>query len=177
MDLIKTFKNKKVLVTGHTGFKGFWLSLWLKKLGSQVYGISLNKHNNVSKNILRHYETLNNYYFDISSTKRTKNLITRIKPDYVFHLAAQAIVVNSFKDPRNTWLTNVIGTQSVLESVNLLKNKCNCVFITSDKCYENLEWIWGYKEDDRLGGSDPYSSSKAACELLIKSYYKSFKKR
>ena len=130
MDLIKTFKNKKVLVTGHTGFKGFWLSLWLKKLGSQVYGISLNKHNNVSKNILRHYETLNNYYFDISSIKRTKNLITRIKPDYVFHLAAQAIVVNSFKDPRNTWLTNVIGTQSVLESVNLLKNKCNCVFIT-----------------------------------------------
>ena len=177
MDLIKTFKNKKVLVTGHTGFKGFWLSLWLKKLGSQVYGISLNKHNNVSKNILRHYETLNNYYFDISSIKRTKNLITRIKPDYVFHLAAQAIVVNSFKDPHNTWLTNVIGTQSVLESVNLLKNKCNCVFITSDKCYENLEWIWGYKEDDRLGGSDPYSSSKAACELLIKSYYKSFFKK
>lgn len=174
MELFKNFKNKKVLVTGHTGFKGFWLSLWLKKLGSDVYGLSLNNHNNSSKNILKHYESINNYYFDIANIKKTKDLIRKIKPDYVFHLAAQALVVNSFKDPINTWLTNVFGTQSVLESANVLKKNCVCVFITSDKCYENLEWIWGYKEDDRLGGSDPYSSSKAACELLIKSYYKSF---
>ncbi len=174
MNLSKNFYNKKVLITGHTGFKGFWLSLWLKKLGANIYGISLNQHNNKLNEINNFYKDLNNYYFNISSLNKTKEIISKIKPDFVFHLAAQPIVAESYKNPFDTWMTNVIGTQSLLESLKNLKKKSICVFITSDKCYENNEWIWGYKEDDRLGGADPYSSSKASCELLIKSYYKSF---
>ncbi len=175
MNYTKIYKNKKILVTGHTGFKGFWLILWLKKMGAEIYGISLNKHNNKSKKIIYFYnKNIKNFYFDITSFKKTSEVILKIKPDFIFHLAAQAIVSDSYKKPKQTWLTNVIGTQAVLESLRVLNSKCICIFITSDKCYENNELIRGYKESDRLGGSDPYSSSKASCELLIKSYYESF---
>ena len=176
MQFNNLFKNKKVLITGHTGFKGSWLSLWLSTLGAKVYGISNNIPTNPSHFKLLEINFTEDFRFDISNTNKTLDSISNIKPDYIFHLAAQPLVSESFKDPIYTFKTNTIGTANILESVRQLKNKCIVVMITSDKSYDNLEIKRGYHEDDKLGGSDPYSGSKGAAELVINSYIKSFYK-
>jgi len=171
----KVFRNKKVIVTGHTGFKGSWLSLWLKILGANVVGVSLKDPSNPShfkaiklKNIIK------NQRLDIRNLKKLKNIFKKHNPDFVFHLAAQALVKKSYSDPIYTWTTNTIGTINVLESLKNLKKKCVAIIITSDKSYKNLEIKRGYKENDLLGGKDPYSASKASAELAIQSYINSF---
>ena len=169
------FKNKKVLITGHTGFKGSWLAKWLTILGSKVAGISLEPNSKPS-----HYELLDlkskieSLILDIRDYENLKFKLHQIKPEFIFHLAAQPIVKHSYENPLNTFSTNVIGTINLLEALRTYDSECVVVLITSDKCYENVEWIWGYKETDRLGGSDPYSASKAAAEISIKSYIDSF---
>lgn len=169
------YKGKTVLVTGHTGFKGSWLCLWLKKLGAKVVGIGLDP---ISDNSFYEVNNINSLLFDkrfdIRNLEKFKSLIDDNEPDFVFHLAAQSLVRKSYINPIETWSTNLIGTLNVLESLRSLKKKCTCVLITSDKCYLNNEWIWGYRETDRLGGSDPYSASKASAELAIKCYVDSY---
>jgi CDP-glucose 4,6-dehydratase len=170
-----TFKDKRVVVTGHTGFKGSWLVAWLKILGANVTGISNNIPTNPS-----HYEAANIYdgiddkRIDICDLESLKMIITNFQPEYVFHLAAQPLVRESYENPIQTYRSNVIGTLNMLEALRELKSKCAAVFITSDKCYDNVEWEWGYRENDTLGGPDPYSASKGAAEIIIKSHIKSF---
>jgi CDP-glucose 4,6-dehydratase len=139
------YKNKKVLVTGNTGFKGSWLSVWLIELGAHVYGISngiptkpdsLYEGIDLSKRIT-YIEA------DIRDGDKMKSTISEIKPDFVFHLAAQPIVIRSYNDPVETMTTNIIGTVNILEALRFLDNNCTAVFITSDKCYDNVEWLWG----------------------------------
>ncbi len=169
------FENKNVLITGHTGFKGSWLASWLNLLGAKVSGISLEPSSFPS-----HYELLSlrtkieSLILDIRDYKVLSSKLKKIKPDYIFHLAAQPIVKYSYQNPLETFNTNVMGTINLLESLKSFKHECTVILITSDKCYENVEWIWGYKETDKLGGSDPYSASKAAAEISIKSYIDSF---
>ena len=171
----KLLKNKKILVTGHTGFKGSWLSLWLYLIGAKVYGISREVTSKPS-----HYETINlknkmkEYFFDLSDFKKTKKIINRIKPDFIFHLAAQAIVKKSYENPILTWRSNLLSTLNILDSLKNFDKKCSVIIITSDKVYKNTEIERGYKENDLIGGDDPYSASKGATELLLNSYLKSF---
>lgn len=175
MNLKKTFQNKTVIVTGHTGFKGSWLSLWLKMLGAKVIGISINVPSGNS-----HFKSINlqkkikHIKMDIRNLKILKRNFKKYQPDFIFHLAAQSLVKTSYSDPIYTWTTNTIGTLNVLESLRELKKKCIAVIITSDKSYKNLEIRRGYKEDDILGGSDPYSASKGSAELAIQSHISSF---
>ena len=169
------FNGKRVLITGHSGFKGSWLTLWLLQLGAKVFGYSNNLVSNPSHYDLLQIEGLiQNQISDIRDLNSLKNYINDIQPDIVFHLAAQSIVSKSYNNPLETITTNVCGTANVLESLRTLNNNCVAIIITSDKCYQNVEWIWGYREIDRLGGNDLYSSSKASAELIINSYIKSF---
>ncbi|MGE3609176.1 MAG: CDP-glucose 4,6-dehydratase [Bacteriovoracaceae bacterium] len=169
------YKGKKVLITGHTGFKGTWLTTWLLDLGAEVFGISkdIPTHPSMFETLslegkIHHYtENLLNLDFVVSKVKE-------IKPDFVFHLAAQAIVSESKRNPVETFQTNVIGTTNVLEALRLSMHPCVAIIITSDKCYDNVEWVWGYKETDALGGKDIYSGSKGAAELVAKSYFHTF---
>jgi CDP-glucose 4,6-dehydratase len=167
------FKNKNVLITGHTGFKGSWLSSWLKLCGANVYGISdkIYEPPCMFKAINIDVESS---YINVQDFKSTSNYINNLQPDFIFHLAAQALVKDSYSDPRTTWLTNTIGTVNILESLKLINKKCVIIFITSDKVYDNVEWEFGYRETDTIGGPDPYSASKGGAELAIKSYHKSF---
>jgi len=175
MSTFNQFKGTKVLITGHTGFKGAWLSAWLKKLGAQVIGIALEESNNLSHfNVASIGNDMKDYRLDIRDQKLLNEIILKEKPDFIFHLAAQALVRKSYDDPVDTWSTNVIGTLNILESLRLINKNCYAVIITSDKCYDNVEWVWGYKETDALGGPDPYSASKGAAELVIRSHVKSF---
>ena len=174
MNYTQYFKNKKVFVTGHTGFKGSWLSKWLSILGAEIYGVSLDIPTNPS-----HYELLNINFrsderYDISSFKEIYKSIESIKPDYVFHLAAQPLVLKSYEDPYTTYMSNSVGTLNVLESLKRLNHDCSAVIITSDKCYENIGKKVNYSENDRLGGVDPYSTSKASAELIFKGYCNAF---
>ncbi len=166
------YENKKVLVTGHTGFKGSWLCLWLSKMGADVIGYSLEAPTNPN-----HFELLNldmiSIIADIKDDKKLDEVFSKYNPDIVFHLAAQALVRVSYENPLETYETNVIGTLKILEVCRKYKIKA-IVNITSDKAYENKEWIWGYKEEDRLGGFDPYSSSKACADILVNSYRNSY---
>lgn len=169
------YNGKKVLVTGHTGFKGSWLSSWLIKLGADVIGVSNNIPTNPSlfeemdlKSKLKHYLE------DVRDLKTITNIISEEKPDFLFHLAAQPIVSTSYLDPIDTISTNVMGTANVLDALKISNHKCTAIIITSDKAYDNIEQVWGYKENDKMGGKDIYSGSKGAAELIIKSYYNSF---
>lgn len=172
------YKDKKVIVTGHTGFKGGWLSLWLKMMGADVYGISNEVYSSPSLFEKAGIENqIHSYIEDIRDLQKMKELVATINPDFVFHLAAQAIVRTAFLDPLDTFATNVMGTGSILEALRLNDKPCTAVMITSDKCYDNVEWVWGYKETDHLGGKDPYSASKGAAELIIKTYYHSYFKK
>jgi CDP-glucose 4,6-dehydratase len=169
------FYQKKVIITGHTGFKGSWLTLWLKTYEANIFGISKDIPTKPSNfNASKVYNGIKNYKLDILDQKKLKKLFLKIKPDYVFHLAAQSLVKKSYKDPSITWNTNLIGTLNILESLRQLNKSCFAVLVTSDKCYLNKETYKGYKESDTLGGEDPYSASKASTEILIKSYVKSF---
>lgn len=173
MNIYKFFKNKKILVTGHTGFKGSWLVAILHLLNARVFGLSLNlKKNSHFKKL--NLQKVNSTYFDIANFSSVHTYLRKIKPDIIFHLAAQSLVKESLKKPLRTWKTNVIGTLNLLESMKSLKNKCTAVIVTSDKCYLNLEKKSGYKENDSLGGKDPYSASKASAENVFLSYYQSF---
>lgn len=172
------FYKKKIIITGHTGFKGSWLVEWLKTYDAKLIGISIDvptkpSHFKVSKI----YKDIKDYRLDVKNQIKIKKIFIKIKPDYVFHLAAQSLVKKSYKYPVETWNTNLIGTLNVLESLrelNKIKKKCTAVIITSDKCYLNREIKTGYIESDVLGGDDPYSASKASAELLIRSYVKSY---
>ena len=164
------YYKKKVLITGNTGFKGSWLNL-----GANVYGISKDIPTDPSMfDILKLKDQIEHYEQNILDFRKVKKIIDDIKPDFIFHLAAQSIVSVSYSDPIDTISTNLIGTTNILESLRQYNQKCIAVIITSDKCYDNVEWVWGYKETDRLGGKDIYSGSKGAAELIFKSYYHSF---
>ena len=168
--------NKRVLLTGHTGFKGSWLALWLNELGAKVTGVALEpeegpnlfNQSGLKKRILRHHIT------DIRDLKAIGGIIEETQPEVVFHLAAQALVRRSYKDPIGTWAVNVQGSLNILEALKPLKRPCAVVMVTTDKVYENKEWEYGYRENDRLGGHDPYSASKAAAEIAINSWASSF---
>ncbi len=169
------WKNKKVLITGHNGFKGSWLTLWLLSLGAIISGFS--KENDNELDLFKELEIskdIENNILDISNKEKLFKIIKSFKPDIIFHLAAQPLVRRSYKEPSLTWLTNVFGTMNLLEGSRLLENKCAVIIVTSDKVYENKKSIYGYKENDKLGGHDPYSSSKAACEILTSSWRDSF---
>lgn len=173
--MYKIFENKKVIITGHTGFKGTWLTIWLIKLGAKVIGISKDIPTNPSMYVELEIENkIINYVEDVRNLKQICAIIEKEKPDFIFHLAAQPIVSLSFENPAETISSNVIGTMNILEALRKHNDNCTAVLITSDKCYDNVESIWGYKETDALGGKDVYSSSKGSAELIIKSYFNSF---
>lgn len=169
------FNKKKILITGHTGFKGSWLTLWLQSLGAKVIGVSKNIPTSPS-----HYVSLGidkkilSEKIDIKNLNRLRKVFTKHQPDFVFHLAAQSIVRKSYLEPVETWKTNLIGTLNVLEALRGIKKICTAVLITSDKAYKNLEIKRGYIETDIIGGIDPYGASKSAAEIVIQSYIKSF---
>ncbi len=172
------YAQKRVLVTGNTGFKGAWLTVWLKKLGADVYGLSDRVPTTPSMFEaleLRKYITY--YEEDVRNLEAVKSIVAEIKPDFIFHLAAQPIVSESYKNPVDTFSTNVIGSCNIMEAARLYNQTCRLIMITSDKAYENVEWTWGYRENDRLGGKDPYSASKGAAELAIHAFYHSFFKK
>lgn len=169
------WQGKKVLVTGHTGFKGSWLSLWLLHLGANVVGVSLDPETQPSLfEQLKLCSELDHHIGDVRDVSLIESLVQRHRPDIVLHLAAQSLVRRSYVCPLSTWQTNVMGTVHVLETLKSCNHPCAAVFITTDKCYENREWDYGYRENDPLGGHDPYSSSKAAAELAIASWRKSY---
>ena len=172
---LRAYSGKTVLVTGDTGFKGSWLALWLLKLGANVTGFGLppvTRDDNYMVTGLgskiRHIDG------DIRNPDLISNVIQDEKPDFVFHLAAQALVLDSYKDPHHTFTTNILGTLNVLEAIRKNSSVKAGVMITSDKCYESREWVHGYRESDHLGGKDPYSASKGAAEIVISSYIRSF---
>ena len=175
MSIFNIYKNKKVIVTGHTGFKGAWLTFCLLLMGAKVLGISRNIITSPSLfKTLGLQKKIKNKFLDIKNFNKVKKTFQNFKPDFVFHLAAQSLVKKSFEDPIDTFMTNSFGTMNILHILNNLKKKCCAVIITSDKCYLNIEQKKGYKESDRLGGYDPYSASKASAEIIIKCYQKSY---
>lgn len=169
------YKGKTVFLTGHTGFKGVWLSLWLRQLGANVVGYALCPKGNQERFFkLIAKNCTNSEFGDILDFENLKLCIEKARPDIVFHLAAQSLVLESLKNPRNTFSTNVIGTVNVLEAVRQTTGIKAVVNVTTDKCYHNNEWYWSYRETDKLGGKDPYSSSKAASELVTTAYRMSY---
>jgi CDP-glucose 4,6-dehydratase len=172
---VDVFRGKRVLVTGHTGFKGSWLAAWLQSLGAKVTGLALDPPTDPS-----HFAAaglaggMTDLRIDVRDCSAVRDAIVSAQPDFVFHLAAQSLVRRSYAEPIETWQTNVMGTLHVLEALRALEKPCAAVIITSDKCYDNVEWVWGYRETDAMGGPDPYSASKGAAELAIRSHIKSY---
>jgi CDP-glucose 4,6-dehydratase len=170
------FRGRTVWISGHTGFKGSWLALWLRRLGANVHGYSLTPPTNPSNYALAGVrgvlagETLG----DLRNRDLVRDTMAACAPDVVFHLAAQPLVRDSYDQPFETFEVNVLGTASVLDAVRNLNRPCAVICITTDKCYENREQVWGYRECDPMGGHDPYSASKGAAEILIASYRRSF---
>lgn len=174
--MLDALKSKTVLVTGHTGFKGSWLCLWLHRMGAHVHGISLappTTPNNFT--VSKVQDVLQSHTLgDIRDTQRLVGLIRDTKPDLIMHLAAQSVVREGYRDPIETFSTNVMGTASVLEAIRQTQHACSALMVTSDKCYENREQVWGYRECDPMGEHDPYGCSKGAAELVVRSYRDSF---
>lgn len=169
------YSGKKVLITGHTGFKGSWLTMWLLKLGARVCGLADGIPTKPSMfETLALEQKIEHHICDIRNIEGVSRIIEEFNPDFVFHLAAQPIVSVSYSAPLDTIVTNVIGTAVLLEALRKWNQRCNAVIITSDKCYENREWVWGYRESDQVGGKDIYSGSKGAAELVFSSYYRTF---
>jgi len=170
-----SFAGKRVLVTGHTGFKGGWLTLWLARLGAEVHGLALEPSTTPSLFTIARLEAdVKHQVGDIRSYETVRRRVAQVDPHVIFHLAAQPLVGESYLEPLATWEANVMGTANVLQAVNELDRPCAVVVVSSDKCYENRNWTWGYRESDPLGGSDPYSSSKGATELVAQSWRESF---
>jgi len=169
------FKGKRVLITGHTGFKGSWLCLLLNYFGAKIYGYSLmpptepNMYEAASVD-----EIVESFIFDIRDREKVLKIFKSVKPEIVFHMAAQPLVLESYQYPVETYETNVMGTINLLEAVRVIGGVKSCIIITTDKCYDNKEWLWGYRENEPLGGYDPYSSSKSCCEIAVASYRNSF---
>ena len=177
MNFKKTFKNKKVLITGHTGFKGAWLTLWLLHCGAKIMGISKDIPTQPSLfNTLNLKKKIIDKKIDLKNIKILEREIKKFQPDFIFHLAAQSLVKKSLKDPYLTWISNSLGTINILEVLRniKIKKKIIAIMITSDKSYKNIEIKRGYVESDRLGGIDPYSASKASAELALQSYINTF---
>lgn len=169
------YKNKKILITGNTGFKGSWLTTWLLQMGAEVIGYSIDIPTQPSMyEVLNLKNNIKHIFGDVCDLEKLSKLIKLERPDFIFHLAAQAIVSDSYKFPIDTVTTNIIGTANILESVRDIDFTCIVILVTSDKAYENVEWVWGYRETDQLGGKDIYSGSKGAAELVIKAYLNSF---
>ncbi|OBJ87873.1 CDP-glucose 4,6-dehydratase [Mycobacterium sp. 1245852.3] len=167
------YRGRRVLVTGHTGFKGSWLCLWLQSLGAEVTGIALDPTSEPSHwNLLQ--LAIQDHRIDIRDEAEVRRVFDTAKPEIVFHLAAQPLVRRSYREPITTWATNVMGTAHVLEAVRHAPDVRAIVVVTTDKCYENREWPWAYRERDRLGGHDPYSASKAGAELVAGSFRTAF---
>ena len=167
--------HRRVFITGHTGFKGGWLSLWLQQLGAEVCGYALEPP--TGPNLFQGASVehgMQSVIGDICDLPKLRESMQGFSPEIVFHLAAQPLVRQSYADPVSTYTTNVVGTANVLEAVRACGSVRAVVIITTDKCYENKEWLWAYRENDRLGGYDPYSSSKACAELVVASYRNSF---
>jgi len=167
--------NKKVLVTGHTGFKGSWLCLWLISMGAEVIGFALSPP--TADNLFEKAQVatgMTSVIGDIRDFAALKNVMTQYQPEIVFHMAAQALVRYSYQNPLETFSTNVMGTVNILEAIRNTNSVKAIVNVTSDKCYDNQEWLWGYRENEPMGGFDPYSSSKGCAELVTAAYQKSF---
>ncbi len=173
------WSGRRVLLTGHTGFKGSWLLLWLKQLGAQLWGYSLVPE--CSPNLFRELEQglvqgsgFTHLIGDLANAAALSELVQRCQPEVVLHLAAQSLVRRSYHEPVGTWATNVIGSLHLLEALKPLQHPCALVMVTTDKVYHNRDWAYGYREPDRLGGHDPYSASKAAAEIAIASWRSSY---
>ncbi len=174
-NLTTYFAGKKILITGHTGFKGSWLAFLLNEMGADVMGLALPPTTEVNHfDLLKLDKKLRHVVGDVRDASFVANTLLEFQPEFVFHLAAQALVRPSYDDPISTFSTNVLGSVNLLEAVRRCESVRSLVYITSDKCYENVEWIWGYRENDQLGGRDPYSASKAAAEIAFSSYARSF---
>lgn len=177
MNKFNFFKDKKVIITGHTGFKGSWLTLFLKIMGANILGISFSYPTSpLHFKVCKELKNIKSKKIDIRNFNKLKNTISNFKPDYIFHLAAQPIVSDSVKNPLKTWSSNTIGTINILEILKNYNNRVYVVIITSDKVYYNFEKKGAYKETDILGGKDPYSASKASAEIAIKSYFETYLK-
>jgi CDP-glucose 4,6-dehydratase len=169
------YRNRRVLVTGHTGFKGAWLCEWLLGLGARVAGIGLAPNTNPSLFQQLGLESrLDHHLQDIRQPGPIVAIVRDFRPDFLFHLAAQPLVRLSYEQPVETWETNVLGVIHLLEALRCLDHPCAALFVTTDKCYENREWLYAYRESDPLGGHDPYSSSKAAAEIAVAAWRHSF---
>ena len=169
------WKKKRDLVTGHTGFKGSWLCLWLQKLGADVYGYALQPPTQPSLFEQCKIESLvKSTIGDVRDFDFLKRIMCEAEPEIVIHLAAQPLVRESYKSPMETYMTNVMGTVYLLEAVRSCQSVKAIVNVTTDKCYENKEWVWGYRETEQMGGYDPYSNSKACSELITSAYRSSF---
>jgi len=169
------WSGKTVLVTGHTGFKGTWLSLWLERLGARVAGLSLEPHTTPSMfDLVAGEDAFDSTFGTINDPAVVQQVMERVQPDIVFHLAAQVLVRESYEDPIETFTTNVVGTANVLNAARTVDGLQAGVVVTSDKCYENNEWVWPYRESEPMGGHDPYSASKGCTELVTASMRRSF---
>ena len=174
--MVKTiWENRRVYITGHTGFKGSWMTLWLASLGAKIHGYALPPESEPNLfSIARVSECVEHEVGDIRNLAEMESSVAAFKPEVVFHMAAQPLVRRSYADPIGTYSTNVLGTAHVLDIIRRAPSVRAVVIITSDKCYENREWLWGYREQDRLGGFDPYSNSKACAELVTEAYRNSY---
>ena len=169
------WRGKRVLLTGHTGFKGAWMSLWLSSMGAKVQGFALAPPTSPSLfEEARVGELISSYIGDVRNFSPLSQIVKKFKPEIVFHMAAQPLVRYSYDEPLETYATNVMGTAHLLESIRAVDSVRAVVNVTTDKCYENREWVWGYREDEAMGGFDPYSSSKACSELVTAAYRQSF---
>jgi len=169
------YKDKTILVTGHTGFKGSWLTVWLKHLGAKIIGVSLDIPTSPSNfEVSLSKQDILDLRIDIRDYSQIRQAVREYQPDFVFHLAAQALVYRAYEDPLKTFETNAMGSANILEAIRILEKPVAIVMVTSDKCYDNVEWTWGYRENDRLGGKDPYSASKGMAEFAIRSYVSSY---
>jgi CDP-glucose 4,6-dehydratase len=174
----KNFKNKKVLITGHTGFKGSWLTLWMKLMGAKILGISYGEVSKPSNfNTFKLKDKILSKKINIKNFNALNKEITNFKPNYIFHLAAEAIVKKAYADPKNAWTTNTLGTLNILETLRNYHKDVTVVIITSDKVYQNIEVSRGYKENDIMANTDPYSASKACADIATQSYINTFLKK
>jgi CDP-glucose 4,6-dehydratase len=170
-----TFKGKTVLVTGHTGFKGSWLCIWLRELGAEVVGYALEPYTPQDNFVVTGMKSkIRSNTGDIRDYAKLKTVFNECRPEIIFHMAAQPLVRLSYQQPKLTYDTNIGGTVNLLECCRVCDSAKVIINVTSDKCYENKEWMWGYRENDPLGGQDPYSSSKACCEIITAAYRNSF---